>query len=340
MNRNVKKLFTASIFAMQRGSIVIFSSMCLFLLFSLEQVSAQPEFAPIGAEWYYTYSFGCCPEEYFHRVISEKDTIIEGSNCRILKQRYSSDSADMQYIINMDYIIKQEQNKIYHYYLNQFNLFMDFGVQVGDTAQFAFMFKEFYHNDIEWFNRDTILTARFKIEDIETDIENLKTFKSRIIDEDIYKFDGVYHAPYIYTYMEKVGYYDKFMPILDNGGGYPDIVSYFWVRCYSDANFSFISDEWAAIDLPCNYSIYCNLNTPQIKKNIEIYPNPFNESISILANNGKSVEIIDILGKNVYYSDLVDETTEISTNHLPKGIYFAKIKNKDNSVQILKIVKS
>ena len=83
---------------------VLFLGFCL----AFSMLRAQTEFAPIGAEWYYNYVCGLDPRSHFNHVVSESDTIIEGYNCRVLRQYY-----DTSNIANKTYILKQEQRKIY-----------------------------------------------------------------------------------------------------------------------------------------------------------------------------------------------------------------------------------
>jgi hypothetical protein len=82
---------------------------CLVFCFTW-QANAQIEFAPKGAEWYYTYTSGCCLENHFNHFISEKDTTFEGNDCRVLRQYY-----DHSTVASEKYIIKQEQGKVYYY---------------------------------------------------------------------------------------------------------------------------------------------------------------------------------------------------------------------------------
>jgi len=82
-----------------------------------------------------------------------------------------------------------------------------------------------------------------------------------------------------------------------------------------------------------------NINTLK-DENIKIYPNPFIDNIFIIANNGGNIEIIDVSGRVIYSSGLSNGINKISTSHFLKGIYFLKIQNKNNSIQIFKIVKS
>jgi len=306
---------------------------CLVFCFA-RQANAQIEFAPVGAEWYYTYADGCCQKDYFSYIISEKDTVVERNNCRVLRQYWQH---MFENTTSEKYIIKQEQGKVFYYYQDQFNLLLDFDAKVGDIVTFTFMYRHIEHHifpapPIKY----TILSVRYQVEDITIDDQNLKTFTTKGID-DIH-YGEFYRPPDIYIYTEKIGLYSVFMPMFDNMG-HPDIKLYRWLRCYSDADLSFISDKWAATSLPCNHSVITGINTPKDGHSI-IYLNPFNDHVFVVIKDEGKIEFIDALGKVVYHSELSSGTNEISTNHFPKGIYFVKIRNKDNSIQTFKIVKS
>jgi hypothetical protein len=306
---------------------------CLVFCFA-RQANAQTEFAPTGAEWHYTYTFGCCPKEHFNHIVSEKDTTVERNSCRVLRQYYDHSNA-----ANETYIIKQEQGKVYYYYQEQFNLLFDFDAEVNDTVEFTFMYKK-YDNDFPS-GKDTLLSARFYVEDITTNVQNLKTFGTKVIDEDADKLYEVFN--YLdyrshYTYTEKIGLHGEFMPVFDNAA-HPDMEVFRWLRCYSDTNFSFMSDEWSAMSLPCDYSIATSFDMPK-DENIKIYPNPFNNTVFVFANRGGNIELIDVSGKVVYSSELSNGINEISTGHFLTGIYFVKVRTKDNIIHTFKIIKS
>jgi len=304
-----------------------------FLLFAFCFFSAQAqyEFAPIGAEWYYNYSIGV-PENHFNHIVSEKDTTIDGSNCRILNQYY--DKSD---IASEKYIIKQEEGKIYHYYQGQFHLLFNFDAQINDTVILSFMYKyHIYDDDLSII--DTIFTARFKIEDITTNAQNLKTFNIAILDEDVLVDTWGNIVPHytINSYTEKIGFHTEFMPIFANTA-YETAEHFWWLRCYSDDNFSIISDNWIEFSFPCNYCKDIGINTNK-DEDVNIYPNPFNNNVFVFTNNGGNIKIIDIFGKIVYNSELLDGLNEISTNNFSKGIYFVKVNNNNNN-KSYKIVK-
>jgi hypothetical protein len=306
----------------------------LTVLFVWTGLSAQTEFAPKGAEWYYTCTFGCCPENHFNHIVSEKDTVVEGNDCRILKQYY-----DHSTVAGEKYIIKQEQGKVYYYYQDRFNLLFDFDAEVNDIVEITFMYREYYDTDNHPFedSKDTVLSVKYLVEDITVNALNLKTFTVRGIDE-IYYGDGIYRPSNRYVYTEKIGLHSEFIPVFDNAD-HPAVEIYRWLRCYSDAGFSFVSDEWAAMSLPCDYSVATSIDTPKDENSI-IYPNPFNDHIFVFANNGGYLEIIDVSGNVVYYSGLSNGINRIPATHFLKGVYFIRIQDKDSGIQTFKTVKS
>ena len=295
------------------------------------------EFAPIGAEWYYTNSDGTLEDIRFNHIVSERDTTVDGDICRVLQLKqyhFTNELIDSR----ETYIIKQEQGKVYYYYQDKFNLMFDFSTEVNDTIEFTFRYQI---GDSTGLNvlKDTTLSAKFVIEDITTDMQGLKTFITKVLEEDEYIFQDVSLLsptfPYIYT--ERIGLHGEFLPILDDMA-HPNWEYYRWLRCYTDADISFVSDRWATMSQPCDYPITTGVNTFQIE-NDKVYPNPFSDHISVFTDHGGNIEIIDIVGKTIYQSTLMPGVNNISTNHFSTGVFFIKIQNKENSVQNFKVVK-
>jgi len=162
------------------------------------------EFAPIGAEWYYTNTFGIIPDQFSH-IISEKDTMVKGNRCRVVRQYYST-----PYLSNeiYTYIFKQEQGKIYYYYMDQFNLLYDFDAEVNDTITFSLMGVKFFFDSSQnpaFWSIDTVFSVRAVVENITTNAQNFKTFTTRVLEED--RLEDYFPSSYRYT--EKIGVYDK-----------------------------------------------------------------------------------------------------------------------------------
>ena len=309
--------------------MIVFAGLLFYFIYP---ANAQTEFAPLGAEWYYTYNDLCCPENHFNRVVSEKDTIVEGSVCRVIKQYYDNSN-----VASEKYIIKQEQGKVYYYYQEKFNLLYNFDAQVNDTIVFTFMYKLSGPESRE----DTLFSARFRVESIVKNSQNLNVFTTKVLEEDILNFWGILVPPsnyQTYSFSEKIGSNREFMTLFVN---YPQtqVHRYRSLRCYSDADFSFVSEDWSVLSLPCNYSIASDIDNP-MDESVKIYPNPFNDTAFVEINNGGNIEIIDISGKTVYNSVLYNGINEISATHFQKGIYLVKIQNIYNSIQTFKIIKS
>ena len=294
------------------------------------QASAQTEFAPVGAEWYYTFTVGGeMPANHFNRVVSEKDTIIEGNHCRLLRQYY-----DNSEIANEKYLIKQEQGKVYYYYQEQFNLLFDFDAETGDTVKFTFQYKKYDFDNWPLY-KDTVLSARYEIEAITTNAHNLKTFKTVILEEDNYRIHNETVLPTFYNYTEKTGHEYVFIPMVDNVVHTAD--SHFFLRCYSDANLSFVSDWWSYQSLPCDYFIFMDMNTPKVE-DIKIYPNPAKDIFFIECENFSLITLYDMLGREVLNQN-INEKSAINITHLPNGVYNIRIFSKGKIIGNSKIMK-
>ena len=79
----------------------------------------------------------------------------------------------------------------------------------------------------------------------------------------------------------------------------------------------------------------------EIKNNkIKVYPNPFNDYITISIGNDKlsEVSITDIVGKVVVNKKYFDETFKIDLSTLSTGTYIVTIKN-NNTVTTEQIIK-
>jgi len=70
----------------------------------------------------------------------------------------------------------------------------------------------------------------------------------------------------------------------------------------------------------------------EIQEQIKVYPNPFSNVIKW--NSLESVEVRDILGKLMHTSE---NTNRISTSIWETGIYFLHLKNKNQTIKIIKI---
>jgi len=95
----------------------------------------------------------------------------------------------------------------------------------------------------------------------------------------------------------------------------------------------------------CLYTItvnaYVGINDI-LNNDISIYPNPTNGILHINNTEGLNIsklELVDIAGKVIYNSQLINEKSEIDMSNQSNGIYFVRIQT-DNQVYIQKIIKN
>ena len=78
------------------------------------------------------------------------------------------------------------------------------------------------------------------------------------------------------------------------------------------------------------------------EQSVSVYPNPASESITITGENIAGIEICNLLGEVVYYNSSVvprrDATIVISTENMPAGSYFVRVRMEDGKVVTKKIV--
>ncbi|MFK8057981.1 MAG: T9SS type A sorting domain-containing protein [Saprospiraceae bacterium] len=114
-----------------------------------------------------------------------------------------------------------------------------------------------------------------------------------------------------------------------------------------------LSDTFATLDLPLNYSVIYGTNDVTLRKetaltdvdivknNISLFPNPFTEHFTIRLNKPGShfFRLSNLNGQVVQEGQLRLESTIMDLTSAPEGVYFVTIKNKDYSFSY-KLVKN
>ena len=104
--------------------------------------------------------------------------------------------------------------------------------------------------------------------------------------------------------------------------------------CVTDADGCSICDSNVVI------SFSTGLSDLSFANGIHVSPNPSLGQFTIVVEkliSNTSISIINILGKQVYYSTLVNQKTEIDLYNQPKGIYFIQI-NTDKVTALKKVI--
>ncbi len=72
---------------------------------------------------------------------------------------------------------------------------------------------------------------------------------------------------------------------------------------------------------------------------VTIYPNPSNSIFNIAIDKNATVEVYDIIGKQIFSKNLFTGENTIDLAAYEKGIYLAKITNQENQTKTIKLIK-
>ena len=313
---------------MERQSVCKQSYTLILSLIGILQFSpvySYTEWFPLGAKWYYHSENTTAGNIQSHLFTVEKDTIVDGKNCRLVCGKNYAD------------IVYEENGCVYYYFNKKFRKIYDFNVNEGDIVEFEF---KTINTDIPewWLNTfDTTIVLPMEIESITT----------RIVDGvELREISAFYindtpeaYWTYRHKYLEKIGVehtelMDGIFPVHPGGA---TVASVLFMRCYHDPNIEYVSDRWKNENKPCDYEMN-SIENIDTNNGVILYPNPFDNKIFVSASNGGTIEIIDISGKVVYSWELSNGINEISTNRLFKGFYLVKIQQAGN-IQTFKIIK-
>lgn len=291
---------------------IIFS---LILLSWGSGLIGQKEWAPIGAEWYYTFGGAFGPPISYVKLTSKGDTILGGKSCRLLTSEVFQDSliSYSEEIIPQDYIIYQDSNKIYRWEEETFHILYDFDLQVGDTIKIYIPDRELFGPEYDDQH------VYFEIDSVDTETINGESFKRqklKYLDMGIVDF-SVDFSDWAY---EVIGSRSFFVPIsffnCDNACATP-------MRCYSSSD----GFSYNRFGIPCDTVVYRSTST--MEENTEsiarIFPNPVESDLYLETEDPiTEIAIIDVMGNS-----LLRETFPIEVYHhnvkllfLPPGIYY------------------
>lgn len=298
-----------------------------FLIYSFSAYS-QKEFAPIGAEWYYTYSYDMKgPLSTYTKFTCTGETIIKGKSCKIIEGNSER------------YFLHEDKGKVYYYLRDTFNLIYDFTAQAGDTITFGFKSDTAYSSNIII---DKVYNVDCKVLSVDTVYAGNIPIKRFITSTKLYPREDLQYLMYSsqYTYYENIGNNERFLFFLSPYAIIPETEH--MLRCYNDKDISF-KEEWFG-----NYTIDCNYQgSTDIQKSnnsITVSPNPFDknlqlQSLDIDSFSEYNFTIYNGLGKIVLQGDLENSKDIINTELLPKGVYFIEISNNEDILYNSKLIK-
>lgn len=286
-------------------------------------LSAQAEWAPVGAKWHmngvYSLDPGNHPLQEYFEVEVTGDTLIDTKVfSKIVYKPY-------RFGLNRRFYTRQEQDKIYYWATDTMALMYDFGVSVQDTA---FLDIPIYANDSTTTPPRTILsflTLPFTILQVDSVWAN-GTYLKRILATQSYPYtspDSIFYYDIDqFEYVETIGSFRR-GPIQDDLffasiGGYSDE----WVRCYESDAVSFRTPEfqlWG--NLACDFVWIVSNDSWKPSPQFTVGPNPTPASIEVWTDQPHmTLKLRDPLGRLMLSTPLSPE--QHLTISLPTdGIY-------------------
>ncbi len=301
-------------------TLIVFITFCLFIG---KSATAQTEFAPLGAEWYYG-STGNFNKIHYSNLVVEKDTLINDISCRKIVGTYVRVNGDSS-ILDPLYVYDNKDTIFYYNVLfSKFTPLYIFNVKKGDTLTYYVSYYYYYPHYFEGPTPpppppppDSLF--KVKVDSIQTlNIagQNLKRVWTSQANSG-WRLRG--------SYTEKIG--STFLLVPNHpGAAIPEDVEVS-LRCYKD---SLISYQYT--DYKCDY-MYVGINEHNDhSKSISIHPNP-SQGVFVLKRMVEGASemtgiLTDVSGRTVaslYIPYGLNE--KVFKFQLPKGIYLLKIKS-------------
>lgn len=287
----------------------------LFVFYTMTGFS-QLEFAPIGAEWYYSRIEGLMPPDEGYTVYkATKDTIIVGKTVRVIRKTYHHANGTTITELGNEYMY-EEDKKVYYWKNQHFYHLYDFSAQPGDKWT---IYGE--DNIGNFCNYDSLGVVV---------VDSVKT-----VNINGYDLKALYTSPYEFSnwsfngvILEYIGCVTHILPqakecVLDipheNGP----------LRCYEDSILGkYKTDYWHESKFECNALFYYTSSKDNEYSSVNIFPNPVEDYLNFqlfdISNKSENfqIEVLNIYGNVI---KTVQITDKVFVGDFLPGIYLVRI---------------
>jgi len=273
---------------------------------------AQMEFAPIGAEWYYSqYESHNPPQANYIKHVCFKDSIIAGKEVKVIKKTLYRRNES----VNMGFeYLHQNGDSVFYWKKDAFHILYNFYLSKGDSILLYSEMPDYCEkkSPYGWCSIDSVYTK----------IINDRSFKA---------YFSVNKKGYNWTFngfpiIEKIG--STFYLLPQNTDCVMDIPAYGPLRCYSDPELGTCYFE----NFPCDTitTFPDGIKTRGKNPKVKIYPNPVHDDLYIEFDNGQlgsaDFRLFDTNGKLVIVQPFRSKD-KIDISCLKQGVYFISIYN-------------
>lgn len=290
-----------------------------------------PEWAPVGAKWWYTYS-GFYDGNFYLTMESTGDTLVSGFPCRILEikehypDHYTAETYfENTYMKNMGFsdskiILRQEGDSVFYLRKDRFELLYDFSLKTGDTMSMA----------------EPRLLPPYRPRDTIVSFEIAETYTTTIDGQELrvqgrkelYPEKLGEGSPFRggYEVIEKIGDMRFILPVDDVEC---DAFCPLGLRCYQDESIFYKVGEEACDTLflfgPPSYTQSADTES------WTIFPNPVSSDAAQIQVKGIRAEhwiLRDIHGRILYRDESVSGSSSLDIPvHLAPGMYLLELRS-------------
>lgn len=308
------------------------------------RTSAQADFAPIGAKWYYSGGLvnspvpGPRPVDGYVLQESVGDTLIQGITARKLQrtafERSTQDNSIQSSAMSSVYVYATPDT-VFHFdeQLARFLPLYIFNVQAGDTLA--------HRVPSEYANLTTDTIWKFLVDSVATVTYNnhpVKVVYNGFFPVDAPDPGGI---PLAGPYYEYIGLIDGHLS--EYGYPHPANAPYvdYYLRCYQDARFeiNFGNPNKACDSLDMNPLSVTDADF--FARNLSVYPNPVSDELHIALEGMtmQTVTVTDLLGRNVVQKAYPAGTSHANLNlsGMNKGTYILCVTSKEKGTVYRKI---
>lgn len=291
--------------------------------FFLASVGIAQNFAPVGAEWYYSEDEVFAPPGYesFLHVVVLKDTLIQGKSCSKLDCDWLCwNPGGIQYVYS-----NEDSVFIFDPAFDDFKLIYAFRALAGDSIIIPVL-------DLDDGVIDTVVLTIDSTSFITiNNIQLAHQFVTYFVHDSFPGYNGTFY--YHSEIFETIGDKEFIFNFPVQASLICDANFSRGLRCYDD---NYIGHYETGIAPTCTYTSV-SVKEPYVDS-LVLYPNPTSDYLRIknLPINSDKIELLDNLGQIIrsYYPN-----SELNLEGVPNGLYFLRITLKNEDYYIQKVIK-
>ena len=284
----------------------------LILLMLTISAFSQQEFAPVGAEWYYSQDVSYHPPQAnFVKHVSVKDSAINDKPVKVIQKTKFTREDTVE--LGFEYL-HQNGDTVFYWKKGEFHELYNFSLSKGDSMLVYSDMPNYCPEKTPcgWITVDSVFTMTINN-------RNLKAYFATHNEGSVWGFSG-------FPIIEKIGSTLYLLP--QNVTCVVDVPGIGTLRCYSDPE---IGTHYFG-NIPCDTITTFPVYSDKFYKNeaFNLYPNPVSDYLNINSDRegNFSVEVHDNTGKIMHKQEF-SPGVRINLSNLTRGLYFIVISNKN-----------